>query len=94
MPPSIAEFLSARRRCTACGHPLRRSNVHLPPKPPPGPRAGFTASLCLHCGHVMVSERDGSRRDMTAAEKARLPNHASAAAIRKRQEQIVKDFVG
>lgn len=74
--------------CTACGYcdPLLGGS-----RPS---SACLTISLCPNCGHLMALEPNGNRRNLSAAEKLNLRNHAYAAKIRQAQEETVERLIG
>lgn len=76
--------------CTACGtvpastiYAKGSSECRLP-----------AVRLCGTCGHLMVSTTGSDGRDMTKAEKARLPSHRYAAEIRAAQQEVVARLIG
>jgi hypothetical protein len=83
-------------RCLACERPMLKSRT-LSPKElgrPSGPGSGFAIRMCPQCGHLTIPLPDGSSRNLTAAEKQRLPRHRYVKQIRKAQERIVAKLWG
>jgi hypothetical protein len=80
-----------RGGCTACGY--------VPPTwrdmRPDTVRSVYTA-LCQECGHIYVIEMEPTprARNLTRSEKALLPQHPCAAALREFQGLVVSGFVG
>lgn len=77
--------------CTAC-HTIQNYK-HDPRLPRSTKTFLHPVALCLACGHLMLNV-NGVNRNLTPAEKLKLPSHELANRIQEAQSRVTHWMVG